>query len=80
MTQVTLLETKKILAEALQISVEDIKDNDSLDAYGKLDSLSFERLVLQVEKFLGFRIKAIDLLKLSTVQELADYMDSAKKA
>lgn len=79
MTTESLLQAKKIIAEALQIPVENIQDDSSIDTYGKLDSLSFERVVLETEKLLGSQIKAVQLLQLSTVKDLADFIEKSKK-
>ena len=78
MSKETLSQAKKIIAEALQISISEIQDDSSIDTYGKLDSLSFERVILEVEKLLGHRIKAVDLLKMATVQDLADFIEADK--
>lgn len=79
MSNETLTEAKKLIAEALRVPVSSISDVSTIDAHGKFDSLSFEKLILATEKFLGTEVKVGRLLDLTTIQDLADFIEEAKR-
>ncbi|MDR1828065.1 MAG: acyl carrier protein [Methylobacteriaceae bacterium] len=73
-----LREAQEVVAVALKIAPDDIKADDSITTYGKLDSVSFERLVLEIEERLDRKVRAVDFLNMKTVQDLADYLEKQR--
>ena len=66
-----MLEAKKILAKALNVEVEKIPDSATLHDLEQFDSLTFEKLVLEIQRFLGHEIDVLELLKMHSVEDLA---------
>ncbi|WP_434778196.1 acyl carrier protein [Neisseria sp. Ec49-e6-T10] len=67
-----LLIAKKILAKHLQVPVEQIKDNDTIEQINQLDSVIFAAIVMDVERLLKKEIDVRQWLSLSSVQDLAN--------
>ncbi len=73
-----LNEAKQIIASALKISVDQINDDSTISSYGDFDSLSFENIVLETQNRIGKQIKAVQLLELRSVKDLADLIEKHK--
>ncbi|MEN3930058.1 acyl carrier protein [Microvirga sp. W0021] len=69
-------EAKEIISVSLFIPKEDIDENATIHAIKGLDSLSFETLVLELEKRLGRHVRAVELVKLQSVKDLAALLES----
>ncbi|MCF7647193.1 hypothetical protein KQ944_17790 [Bacillus subtilis] len=63
--------TKNILAGCLFIPAESIADDASISSLSDVDSLTFELIVLETEKFIGHEADPIALLDMQTVQDMA---------
>lgn len=75
-----LLKAKEIIANSLNISVQAIPDNASLSDIEQIDSLTFEKIVLNLEKELGQTIDSIELLEVRNIQDLANILAQKKKS
>ena len=60
-----------MLSVALFLPVEKIDENADLRSLEKMDSLSFEMVVAQIEQTLHREIDPLELLKLTSVRDLA---------
>lgn len=73
------LKAKEILSSCLFIPVDKIPDNATINDVKPLDSLAFELIVLEIEAFLQKEVDPMDLLELSSVQDLADILEKEHK-
>jgi len=64
------IELRKILSSILQVDCTDINFNESLSFHGKVDSLTYIRLIVEIEKKIGVSIEIIDLLSTETIDNL----------
>lgn len=62
---------KQILATAFFIPAESIKDDDQISSLKGMDSLSFEALILELERLTGREPDPVKLLGAQTVADLA---------
>lgn len=69
-----LQKTKEILSACLLIPVEKIPDNGTINDIQPLDSLTFENIVTEMEKTVGHEIDAMDLLKIRSVESMAEIL------
>jgi len=66
---------KYIISQALDIDLNNIPDDISMDKFSKWDSLGHLRIVLEIEKFLGHNLETSDVLKiidLKTINSLIE--------
>lgn len=68
---VYLNKSKEILSGSLFIPVNSISDEADIISLGELDSLSFELIVIEIEKSIGHEANPIALLELRTVKDIA---------
>lgn len=66
-----LAKAKEILSGSLFIPAQNIPDNADISSLGELDSLTFELIVLEIEKNIGREADPIALLELRTVNDIA---------
>lgn len=66
-----ITKAKEILSKNLNLSVEQISDEAKLTSLEQLDSLTFEKIVLSMEQFVGHKLDALDLLELRSVKDVA---------
>lgn len=71
----TLEKVREIVAAELGIYPEDVKAASSLAALGA-DSMDKIDLLLELEEQFGIEIPNDDAVKIVTVQDIADYVDS----
>lgn len=71
----TILEIKKIIAELLNIPLEDIKHGSSFADDLGADSLDQVELIMAMEEKFGFSIPDDDAEKLLTVEAVIKYLD-----
>ncbi len=67
-------EAKDILSACLFIPKEDIPEDATIHSIQGLDSLSFETLVLEIERRKGRPIAAVELVKMNSVKDLAELL------
>lgn len=72
----TLLQAKQIISRALSIPVDQIPDDGKISDIGQLDSLSFEKLVIELEKTIGHEVNPVSLLELRSVKDLTNILKS----
>jgi acyl carrier protein len=70
-----LEKAKSILSGALFIPIEKIKDDASINSLDELDSLSFEIIIMELEKYLGHEADPIKLLEMHSVKDLAAILE-----
>jgi len=70
----------QVIAEALSLSPSEISGTGPFNIYGKLDSLSFEKVILALEERFNYPIPVVDLLKIETIKELADYLEEKTRS
>ena len=70
----SLEKVTRIISDVLDISEIEITPDSSINVFGKLDSLSFEKVVLSIEEYLGFQIDPARFLDIENVQQLADFV------
>lgn len=68
---VYLNKAKKILSGSLFLPINSISDEADISSLGELDSLTFELIVLEIEKSMGCEADPIALLELCTVKDIA---------
>jgi len=73
-------EAKSIISTCLDIPIQSIKDDSSISSHGDFDSLSFEKVILETEKRLGKKIKAVQLLKVNTVTDFAEFITACRNS
>lgn len=66
---------RHMLSVALLLPVEKIDENADLRSLEKMDSLSFEMVVAQIEVALHREIDPLELLKLTSVRDLAALLE-----
>lgn len=66
---------KEILSGCLFVPVEKIPDNGTLNNIKQLDSLTFESIVIELEKTIGHEVDAMDLLELRSVEDLTTLLE-----
>ena len=66
---------KYIISQALDIDLNNIPDDISMDKFSKWDSLGHLRIILEIEKLLGNSLETSDVLKiidLKTINSLIE--------
>lgn len=63
--------TKELLAGCFFIPAESIADDADISALSDVDSLTFELIVLEAEKYIGHEVDPIALLDMQTVADMA---------
>jgi acyl carrier protein len=66
---------RHMLSVALFLPIEKIDENADLRSLEKMDSLSFEMVVAQIEQTLHREIDPLELLKLTSVRDLAALLE-----
>jgi len=72
-----LNEAKSILSGSLFIPVEKIADDAAINSAAEIDSLSFELIVLEIEKRIGREVDPVQLLEMRSVKDLAAILRGA---
>lgn len=67
-------QAKKILSGCLFIPVESINDDADINSLGELDSLTFEMIVMEIEKVIQCEVDPIKLLEMQSVRDLASML------
>ncbi|WP_434778175.1 acyl carrier protein [Neisseria sp. Ec49-e6-T10] len=70
-----LQQAKEILSGCLFIPVEKIDDDATIHSVQELDSLTFEMIVMEIEKAIGKEVDPMDLLELTCVKDLARILE-----
>lgn len=68
-------QAKELLSGCLFIPKETIADNAKISALAEIDSLTFEMIVLEVEKLTQREVDPVKLLELNTVEDLAQLLE-----
>ena len=67
--------TKQLLADAFEITVADVPDDASLEAFEHWDSLGHVRLINAVEERLGRQLETLEILGLVDLESLGHLLD-----
>jgi len=67
---------KDILSGCLFIPKESIQTDADISSLGELDSLTFELVVLEIEKGLGHEVDPVELLEMRSVKDLAQLLQN----
>lgn len=79
--EVTVLDdVKKIIANTLEISEKEIKEDSNLIADLGMESLDLVDLVVAFEEKFNCKIDDKDVKKLQTVKDVVTYIESKKEA
>ncbi len=68
-------EIKGIIAKQLRINKDEIKNSDRLIEDLGADSLEMAEVLMTIEEKHGIYISDEDVLKIKTVQDIADYLE-----
>ena len=68
-------EIKGIIAKQLRINKDEIKNSDRLIEDLGADSLEMSEVLMTIEEKNGIYISDEDVMKIKTVQDIADYLD-----
>ncbi len=71
-------QVKDILSRCLFVPKDKIDDDASVSAINGLDSLTFETIILEIEKLTGKNVDPAKLMDVRTVKELAAVVESMK--
>lgn len=71
----SLDKARTILAKCLFIPEDSIRADADIASLGKIDSLTFELIVLEVENVSGREVDPIQLLEMESVADLARILD-----
>lgn len=66
---------KEMLSGCLFIPDDYLKPDTQIIAIPGFDSISFEILLVQIEAFIGKKIEYQPIIKVKTVQNLADFLE-----
>ena len=66
---------RRVLAEALQVPLQEIDDDASIDTVAGWDSLAHMRVVLEVEAALGHELDPEAVLAITRVENIARILD-----
>lgn len=69
-------QAKDILSGCLFLPKENIETNADISSLGELDSLTFELIVLEIEKNLGHEVDPVELLEMRSVKDLAQLLQN----
>lgn len=69
-------QAKDILSGCLFIPKESIETSADISSLGELDSLTFELIVLEIEKNLGHEVDPVELLEMRSVKDLAQLLQN----
>ncbi|MDR2310752.1 MAG: phosphopantetheine-binding protein [Brucellaceae bacterium] len=69
--------TREILAGCLFIPADTIPEDADINSLSDIDSLTFELIVLETEKFIGQEVDPIALLDMRTVKDMAELLKQA---
>lgn len=72
-------QVKRILAGALFIPEEKIRNEDRLAAMQDMDSLTFSNIIVEVEALIGERIDPTEMIQLKTVQDLIQLVEKYRQ-
>ncbi|MEN3929909.1 acyl carrier protein [Microvirga sp. W0021] len=71
-------EAKDILSGCLFIPKEKISDDADIHSVKGLDSLSFETIILEIERRTGREVDPVELLQMNSVKDLARLLERAR--
>ncbi|MDM7852264.1 acyl carrier protein [Pseudochrobactrum kiredjianiae] len=71
--------TREILAGCLFIPAETIAEDADINSLSDIDSLTFELIILETEKFIGQEVDPIALLDMRTVKDMAELLKKARQ-
>lgn len=74
-----LQEAKQIVSTCLFVPIEKIEDDATLNSVQPLDSLSFEMIVVEIEKRTKTEIDPVELLSLTSIKDLAGILERYTK-
>lgn len=69
--------TRELLSGCLFIPAETIPADADISTLSDIDSLTFELIVLETEKFIGQEVDPIALLDMRTVKDMAELLAKA---
>lgn len=69
-------EIKQILAKQLRIDINDINDDSSIIEDLGADSIDLVEMLMSIEEKLGIVVSDEDAVKLKTVKDVADFIES----
>jgi acyl carrier protein len=64
------LELRRILSSILHVNSESIDFSQSISSHGRVDSLSYVRLIIEIDGELGVFIEIEELLESNSINEL----------
>ena len=67
---------KYILSQALDIEINNIPDDISIDKFSKWDSLGHLRIVLGIENLLGHSMETSDILKIVDLKTINSFIEN----
>ena len=73
------VQVKRILAGALFIPEEKIRNEDRLAAMQDMDSLTFSNIIVEVEALIGERIDPTAMIQLKTVDDLIQLVEKYRQ-
>lgn len=73
------LELRKILSSILQVDPEAIDLGQDMSSYGRIDSLSYVRLIVEIEDRIGVSIGIVDLLDSESIGNLYELILKEKE-
>ncbi len=71
----TLDDARRILSGCLFIPEEKIDADASINALQSMDSLAFEMIVLEVERYMHREVDPMELMELHSVRDLAGLLE-----
>ncbi len=73
-------EIKQILAKQLRIDINDISDDSNIIEDLGADSIDLVEMLMSIEEKLGIVVSDEDAVKLKTVKDVADFIESHSEA
>lgn len=64
-------EAKQLLSDCLFIPEEHIDENAEINSLTEIDSLTFELIVIELEKRIGHEVDPVTLLEMRSVKDIA---------
>lgn len=71
-------EAKEILSGCLFIPVEKISDDMTINSINEIDSLTFEMIIMEIEKRIQREADPMMLLELRSVRDLATILENSQ--
>ena len=70
-----LLQARRLVARALDISIDSVGDGASIETLDAWDSIGHMRVVLEVECVMGVELEAEQILALENIEDVASLLD-----